>query len=593
MQFVANGPDIPNALLQAHEEGKVVFFCGAGISYPANLPGFQELVDKIYSSIGTQKNNTEKESYDRWQYDTTLNLLEVRVPGGRLTVRKALAQSLKPNLRKKGATSTHSAILDLARSRDGSVHLVTTNFDRIFNRVISRKKLQITEYAAPCFPIPKNSRWNGLVYLHGLLPKDLEEHALNQLIITSGDFGLAYLTERWAARFVSDLFQNFIVCFVGYSINDPVLRYLMDAFAADRTLGETTPQAYAFGSYKTGQEAKEKIEWAAKGVVPILYEAPQNHSALHETLKIWAETYRDGVEGKERIVVNYAPLIPLVSTPQDDYVGRTIWALSDPSGKPAKRFAELNPVPPLDWLEPFSNKCFSHSDLAQFGIPSSQKTDDNLKFSLLCRPAPYSHAPWMMLTSNGSSGSNWDKVMASLASWLMRHLNNPKLLLWLTHSGGRLQNQLVQMIEWQLDLFAKLEREGNITELANIRANSPNAIPSPPMRILWLLLINGRVQLSQKDLEFYDWKTKLERDGLTTTLRVKFRDLLAPKIRLKNPLPSFFGEDDETIITRENIKNFIGWDVVLDADHVNYSINDLQKLTSWPKVLLGLLGEIP
>jgi hypothetical protein len=38
MQFIAHGPDIPDALLQAHEEGCVVFFCGAGISYPAGLP---------------------------------------------------------------------------------------------------------------------------------------------------------------------------------------------------------------------------------------------------------------------------------------------------------------------------------------------------------------------------------------------------------------------------------------------------------------------------------------------------------------------------------------------------------------------------
>src|SRR6476659_2933651 len=40
MQFVTNGPDIPDAVLQAHEDGRVVFFCGAGISYPAGLPGF-------------------------------------------------------------------------------------------------------------------------------------------------------------------------------------------------------------------------------------------------------------------------------------------------------------------------------------------------------------------------------------------------------------------------------------------------------------------------------------------------------------------------------------------------------------------------
>lgn len=55
MQFIANGPDIPDELLQAHEEGKVVFFCGAGISYPAGLPGFGGLVDQIYKFTGAKK----------------------------------------------------------------------------------------------------------------------------------------------------------------------------------------------------------------------------------------------------------------------------------------------------------------------------------------------------------------------------------------------------------------------------------------------------------------------------------------------------------------------------------------------------------
>lgn len=39
--FIVNGPDIPESLLEAHEEGRIVFFCGAGISYPAGLPGFK------------------------------------------------------------------------------------------------------------------------------------------------------------------------------------------------------------------------------------------------------------------------------------------------------------------------------------------------------------------------------------------------------------------------------------------------------------------------------------------------------------------------------------------------------------------------
>lgn len=141
-------------------------------------------------------------------------------------------QALKPKLRRKGAIDTHSALLSLARSREGALRLVTTNFDRIFHVAAKRTGQTFQDHAAPMLPIPKNSRWNGLVYLHGLLPEKIDDTALNRLAVTSGDFGLAYLTERWAARFVTELFRNCVVCFVGYSINNPVLRYMMDALAA-------------------------------------------------------------------------------------------------------------------------------------------------------------------------------------------------------------------------------------------------------------------------------------------------------------------------------------------------------------------------
>lgn len=52
MLFIKNGPDIPERLLQAHEEGRVVFFCGAGISYPAGLRDFGWLVDALYERLG-------------------------------------------------------------------------------------------------------------------------------------------------------------------------------------------------------------------------------------------------------------------------------------------------------------------------------------------------------------------------------------------------------------------------------------------------------------------------------------------------------------------------------------------------------------
>ena len=93
------------------------------------------------------------------------------MPGERQDLRRALMQALKPKLRRKGATDTQAALLRLARSREGALRLVTTNFDRVFHMAAKRTDQAFQAYAAPMLPIPKNSRWNGVVYLHGLLQK--------------------------------------------------------------------------------------------------------------------------------------------------------------------------------------------------------------------------------------------------------------------------------------------------------------------------------------------------------------------------------------------------------------------------------------
>lgn len=578
MQFVTDGPDIPDALLQAHEEGRVVFFCGAGISYPAGLPGFKGLVEQIYKLNGTSLNDIERDAFERGQFDATLDLLERRLPGQRLAVRSKLAQALKPKLRRKGATDTQAALLRLARNREGALRLVTTNFDRIFHVAAKRTSQAFQAHAAPMLPIPKNSRWNGLVYLHGLLPEKADDTALNRLVVTSGDFGLAYLTERWAARFVSELFRNYVVCFVGYSINDPVLRYMMDALAADRMLGEVTPQAWALGDCEPGQEHRKTIEWEAKGVTPILYNVPigsYDHSALHQTLHAWAETYRDGVQGKEAIVVKHALTRPQESTQQDDFVGRMLWALSDKSGLPAKRFADFNPVPSLDWLlEAFSDERFLYSDLARFGVPPHIEVDTKLRFSLIRRPAPYDRAPSMLLASGGITGSQWDDVMFHLARWLVRHLDDPRLVIWIAERGGQLYDRWPWLIEHELDRFASLEREGKTSELDEIRLHAPKAIPGPLMRTLWRLLLSGRVKSPWRDPDLYRWQGRLKREGLTATLRLELRELLAVKVVLKKP---FRWGDDDSSSTDEptRIKQLVDWELALAADHVHSALRDL------------------
>ncbi|MGY3854569.1 anti-phage defense-associated sirtuin Dsr1 [Aeromonas aquatilis] len=589
MQFVTHGPDIPDALLQAHEEGRVVFFCGAGISYPAGLPGFSGLVDRLYQELSVSPDPVQQSAIKAGQFDTAIGLLEADLVGGREMVRRSLATILQPNLLSRNATTTHEALLALSQNSDGCTRLITTNFDRVFEEVRLAKSLSIPDFKAPLLPVPKK-RWDGLVYLHGVLPVTPTASDLDRLVLSSGDFGLAYLTERWAARFVSELFRNFIVCFVGYSINDPVLRYMMDALAADRLLGESPPEMFAFGSFSKGKELERANEWKAKNVTPILYREHQRHAYLHKTLRAWADTYRDGSLGKEQIVTRHALTRPSASTKQDDFVGRMLWALSDKSGLPAKRFANFNPAPSLEWLlGPFAHERFVHGDLARFGVPPQSEVNTNLRFSLIKRPASYDRAPQMLLVSGGETGSKWDDVMFHLARWLTRHLDDPRLLIWIVERGGQLNDCWLSQIESRLDWVAELERNDKTSELDEIRLNSPKAIPSPLMRTLWWLLLSGRVTSPRREPDLYRWQGRLKCEGLTTTLRLELRELLAPKVVLKKP---FHWPDNDSKGDDEprRIKQLVDCELVLAADDVHSALRDLAG-ENWTFALPRLLED--
>lgn len=549
MQFVKNGPDIPERLLQAHEDGQVVFFCGAGISYPAGLPGFDDLVKGVYANLGVQQPNpTQQAAIKSRRFDTAIGLLEAEIVGGRKRVREELSKILTPATPiAPAATATHEALLTLGKNREDRTRLVTTNFDRLFEEVIASRELNIARFQPP-LPVPKR-RWDGLMYLHGLLSAEPGESELDRLAVSSGDFGLAYLTERWAARFVSELFRRYSVCFIGYSLNDPVLRYMMDALAADRLLGESSPEMFAFGSFSKGKEETCENEWRARSVTPILYYEPELHchAHLHNTLCEWAETYRDGVRGKERIVDKYAASDPSDSKPQDNFIDRMRWALSDPSGLPAKRFAEVNPVPSLDWLKPLSEPAYGHADLDRFGVLPTAAVDDKLAFSLINRPSPYPLAPRMCVVDNGARGRRWDTVMWHLARWLTRHLDDPALLLWLAERGGQLHEDMTEKIERRLHELYELERNGNTAELARIRKNAPRAIPGTPMRTLWRFMLTDHVKSTLRDhSSFTRWRKHFRRDGLTPSLRLELRKMLTPRIALSESLrPATEGETGE------------------------------------------------
>ena len=591
MQFVKEGPDVPEQLLQAHEEGQVVFFCGAGISRPAGLPTFSDLVEQLYDAMGIDPDPVENSAIKASQYDTAVGLLEAKVMGGRSAVRKELVQILTPNLSTRNAIATHEALLILGKDRSDRTRLITTNFDRLFEEVIAKTPLQVQHYRAPLLPVPKK-RWDGLVYLHGLLTENPSESDLETLIVSSGDFGLAYLTERWAARFVSELLRNFVVCFVGYSIDDPVLRYMMDALAADRMLGESPPEMFAFGGYSKGKKEVAERKWRAKNVTPILYREFRHHVYLRQTLQAWSKTYRDGARGKVQIVVeNAMTRRPLASTEQDNFVGRVIWALSDPSGLPAKRFAELDPVPSLEWLEPLSEERFRHADLVRFRISPNGAVKNNIAFSLICRPSPYKLAPRMALVDSGAIPCRWDNVMEQIAQWLIRHLNDPAALLWLAKRGGVLHKELVRLIEWRLEKLDRLDQNNDQAALQKISANAPNAIPGSKMRTLWQLLLKGRVRTQFDDFDFHRWCQQFRSDGLTVILRLDLRKKLTPCVVLNEPFDWPFEEEDEEPDEPEHMSKLVRAEVVLSTQGVREQLLELVGEERWATALPELLNE--
>lgn len=563
VQLVAHGPDIPDSLMREHEEGRVVFFCGAGISYPARLPDFKGLVNNIYSNLEEEKNDEEQVAFKAKRFDAVIHMLEQRIVGGRLAIRRAVADILKPNLNISGANEMHAALLRLGRRRDNNIRLVTTNFDRLFERVEEKYDQQFNRYAAPMLPIPKDTRWDGLVYLHGLLPEEFDESMLDHLVLTSGDFGLAYLVERWAARFVSELFRNYTVCFVGYSIEDPVLRYMMDALAADKLRGESPREHYAFGGFKSGKKDKQFKAWNSKNVTAILYKIKRrnDHSNLRSTLKKWSEIYRDGISGKEQIVVENAWKLPDQSTPQDDFVGRMLWALSDESGLPMRRFAELENAPPLDWLK-------------------------------YLRPEDYFNQ------------TKLNRVSRWFLIWLSRHLNDPELIHWAVKQDAPTKIELCGFVGRQFQALSNPKPERSQGDSEEVRITAPKGVPSPLIKIVWNMLRSGRLKTASESFDLFQWKQNLKVLGvMSPSLRMELRDLLAPKLRVKKPYP--FGDDDvpdgdiselhkefefELVLNSKNVLHYV------DGDLVSYGQENLALLvTEFQGLLrdaLDLLREV-
>ena len=68
----------------------------------------------------------------------------------------------------------------------------------------------------------------------------------------------------------------------------------------------------------------------------------------------------------------------------------------------------------------------------------------------------------MCIASLGSNDSKWDYVMTHISRWLIRHLDDPRLIIWIAERGGRLHEQFKRLIEEKLDELATMGKNGKI-----------------------------------------------------------------------------------------------------------------------------------
>ena len=151
-----------------------------------------------------------------------------------------------------------------------------------------------------------------------------------------------YMRDGFAARFVLELFREFTVLFIGYSINDPVMRYLVDIFATEQRnqrKGQFN-EAFAIASFRAGREASVRAVWQAKNVTPILYDDTDHHRRLTELMTAWAGLYTAGAGGRFSKFLEITRQ-PYSADPEDNAVRTAAWALADERGRTAERLASL------------------------------------------------------------------------------------------------------------------------------------------------------------------------------------------------------------------------------------------------------------
>lgn len=402
MKFLHNGPDIPFELIKALEEDKLIFFCGAGVSQLRNKREFSSF------------KNLLKKAAERLNYtDKTIFKLPVEIAFerlanklGRTYVEDCIRQLLTLDEAYTGTLPQHEIILRLACSTERPLpRLVTTNFDNCFHRAWERS-IPLACHSADALPVPDKS-WSSIVHLHG--KADILH---SKLVYSITGFANAYIGYKWATNFLMELFREYTVVFLGYSMQDPIMRYGVHAQHPER-------QPYIFIS-QSG--AKELSDLNLK-IIPF-----EDFKGLWGTLRILADTHEQGREGwityAKTELLNAFPTGQEMAPESAIAVKNLTEILSDPHKARA-----LSGNLPIGWLDTFKKIDAEPEKWPYFNVLQPVNSNSSCSYGRIVNPF--------------SDNRPLHPVTQAIGEWLVKNIGQPAVLAHIVENGSILHSDLV------------------------------------------------------------------------------------------------------------------------------------------------------
>lgn len=547
MRFFKDGPNIPDQLLERRDQGRVVFLCGAGVSLNANMPTFFELTKYVVDFFDPPQNSAIESEFKRWIEDDKSGKSRPKTPldqifhllyqeFGREEVNALVAERLWKKKPRKKKSKEHSIIARISSDQEGKPQVVTTNFDRLFE--LETGEANSTIFKPPAFPdINLGIPITGLTYLHGRLEEPSAK--LHPYVLSSADFGRAYLSEGWATNFIRSLLKNYTVVLVGYQGEDPPIKYLLQGLNHDGLSDRSN--LYAFDK---GEPEDIEAKWRDRGVTAI---ACKDYPSLWQSLEAWADRADDPRKWRSKVIDSAMKGPRKLSAHERGQVAHLVRTTPG-----ARLFARTNPPPPAEWLCVFDASCRiakmssgygeeaeTFDPFDEYGLDddpsrsseSDQRSDWVHDHILEWRRGDTNPSTFHRLSGREVVGTeNMPPRLVHLTKWIAKNVDSPITAWWAARQRG-LHPRLAKEFQFEL---------GRKTEL------------NPDARRIWYLIVEYQSDSSNfyDDFNWFDIKDRIINEGWTPSVLRYFEAATAPRLFLERPLgigaskPPFNGWND-------------------------------------------------